>query len=179
MSRMHQGRRIGFLEIVGVASLLGGCDALSSLSGSTSADDAFVAVDIPEIGGADGLSAKAGIVESEPTTLSMPEDVLAVTPDDVSLTLRAERITVVVENDAADRRNPAAKGREHHASITFRMAERDLDVCEAFEMIGPFQLTVTDVVVTLKRKASEWMRTVSPPHPTGISGPFRDREACV
>ena len=152
MSRMHRGRRIGLLGVVGISvGIHGGCDALSSLNGGTSADQEFVAVDVPEIGGSDGLVAKAGVVESEPATVTMPDDLLADTQDDVSRVVQAESITVVVEGDAAGRRNHAAKGREHHASISFRMAEFDFDACEALETIGPFELTITDGVVTLEQ----------------------------
>ncbi len=151
MSRMHSVNVVGLLSVVCV---LGGCDALSSLDGRISGDEQFVAVDVAGIGGADGLSAKVGIVESESATVSMPgEDILADTPDDVSLTLQAESITVVVHGEVAGRRNPSAKGQEHHASITFRMAERDSDACEALQTIGPFELTVIDGVVTLEQES--------------------------
>ena len=154
MSRTHKARRIGVLGVIGIAAgILSGCDALTFLSGSTPGDEGFVAVELPEIGGTDGLTAKAGIVETEPTTVTMPDEVLIEAPDDVSLTMLAEKITVVVDGDAAARRSPATKGQEYHASITFRMAERDFDACDELEVIGPFELTIIDGVVTLEQES--------------------------
>jgi len=139
------------LGLLSVMCLLGGCDALSSLDGGTLADQEFVAVDVPEIGGSDGLTAKAGVVESEPATVTMPDNVLVDTQNEVSLTLQAESITVAIDGEVAGRRSPTFKGQGHHASITFRMAERDSDACDALETIGPFELTIIDGVVTLEQ----------------------------
>jgi hypothetical protein len=85
--------------------------------------------------------------------MSLPVDVLADAPDDIFLALRAEGMTVVVDSEAGSRPNPVAKAEEHLASVTFRLAEPDLDACGAPGEVGPFALTITDGLVTLDRES--------------------------
>ena len=116
--------------------------------------ETFLAVDVPEIGGPNGLKAKAGVADFSLATVSLPVDILADAPDDMFLALRAEGITVVVDGEAAGRPNPAAKAQEHRASVAFRLAEPDLDACGAPDGVGPSALTITDGLVTLDRESA-------------------------
>lgn len=108
---------------------------------------------MPEIGGYEGLAAKAGVADYSLATVSLPEDTLADAPDDILLALRAESVTVVVDGESAGRASPNVKAQEHRASVMFRLAERDADACGAPDGVGPFALTITDNLVTLDRES--------------------------
>jgi hypothetical protein len=142
-----------------VAALLVLCAAAGCGSGaftpySGSGAETFLAVDVPEIGGPDGLAAKAGVADYSLEMVSLPEDILADAPDDIFLALRAEGITVVVDGEAAGRPSPAAKAQEHRTSVTFRLAEPDPDAYGAPGEVGSFALTITDGLVTLDRESA-------------------------
>ncbi len=136
--------------LIALAGALAGCDADPFHNMGASDGEAFMAVGVSGVGGADGtLNAKAHAVASESATVSLPEDILDDVPDEAFLAVDAAEIAVVINGDVNGRAKSAAKAQEHHAAITFRLARDNRNACDALDQVGPFELTITDGVVTL------------------------------
>jgi len=146
MLRNRESIAIGLIALAGA---LAGCDAYPLQNLGASAEEAFMAVDVSGVGGTDGLSAKADATAFESATISLPEDILADLPNEAILAVSAAEIAVVVNGDANGRAKSTAKTQEHHATITFRLAHKNQEACDALDQVGPFELTITDGVVTL------------------------------
>ncbi len=146
---MLRHREAAAICLIALTGALVGCDTDPFSSVRASDQEAFMAVGLSDVGGTDGLTATADAVTVESATISLPEDILDDAPDEAFLAVSTADIAVVINGNPAGRSNPAAKAQEHHAAITFRLASENQAPCDSLDQVGPFEITITDGVVTL------------------------------
>ncbi len=146
MLRHREAAAIGLIALTGA---LVGCDTDLFSNAIASDEGAFMAVGLSDVGGTEGLTATADAVTSKSATISLPEDILADAPAEAFLAVSTADIAVVINGVPAGRSNPAAKEQEHHAAITFRLAHENQEPCDSLDQVGPFEMTITEGVVTL------------------------------
>lgn len=111
-----------------------------------SSGEEFLAVSIPDFGGARALTVQEDGVTSEMRNVSLPEDLLRDAPGEAIILLSASNVTVDGDENQVIR---ATQTVEHQVSVTFRLAPLDFDACSSDTQIGPFDLVTLSNVVTL------------------------------
>jgi len=148
-------RTIVYIGFLGIAFCLIGCDAIPSggdaefLGESTAVTGKFFAATTDEFATARAVTVEADSVTVMPRTVLVPKDLWENEPEKAALVLDASAITVTMTDALSKRAQLTAKGTERHAMMIVHIAPPNHEPCGSESVVGPFDMTIADGVVTL------------------------------
>lgn len=114
----------------------------------------FLGVNVLQFGDPDALAVRENTLTSKAEEVTMPIDLLEVASSGAHLVLSASNVTVTLDTDFS-LGEASAEPTEYHAQVSFHLGPAGSDICASEDVVGPFELTILDDVVTLDLESLE------------------------